>query len=638
MLKIRKSIICLFLILSLCLSACGSDSIDNVSTSNVETKLNDNETKNTTEKTDNSNQTSELITETESQSENSTSTDSIETESVSEEKTVDSETTENQESTAEQETTNKEDTTDKVISDKETTDKETTNKQTTVKETTKKETTANKATTTKAQQTTTANKQPSNQDELTTRVNKIISEIITPGMSDLEKAVVVHDYITYTIDYDYDDYLAGTIPNTSYNPLGALQTSWAVCDGYAQLFLALAKAAGLEVTYVSGVVDGGGKVEGHAWNQIKIDGKWYNVDVTWDDPTEIGKEHQDHKNNSYSYFLISDSALINANHKWDTSWTKTCSENINSKKLYNALKNVTNKQDIYFADNVSQIENAIIEMKKKGIKSFSIILPNDIDFHGTWDYIEMYAAKNKTQYVCEHSIKGEIYKHNVKVDETIRPILKFSEIKDVLKEYTGSYEDIRIRWYSEDITQYNITDYNLRNIISYELAEAGIKAKLCTYTEPRDNHTTFTLEASDVNAIVIDDFAELVELGDSINNKTVWYSNGAINSDSMHTTVDNVTIPLGKRVYFSTGSKDEYYGVTSFEVAYMEDSIYAKDLEAAKALGVETLVSKEIFIPLDFELYSAISNYIAEQLGEAYIPYGRHEESGFYVCSLMSND
>ena len=42
----------------------------------------------------------------------------------------------------------------------------------------------------------------------------------------------------------------------------------------------MAISAGLECRFVSGTADGGG----HAWNQVKVNRKWYYIDCTWDDP------------------------------------------------------------------------------------------------------------------------------------------------------------------------------------------------------------------------------------------------------------------------------------------------------------------------------------------------------------------
>ena len=152
----------------------------------------------------------------------------------------------------------------------------------------------------------------------------VIDSIITKGMSDFDKAKAIHDYMVVNIDYDYDNYLADTIPNASYNIIGALKNKYAVCAGYAKTFKLLCELAGLECTYVTGTAGGP-----HAWNQVKIDDKWYNVDVTWDDPVSTDKLFDDHKYNRYSYFLISDEIMYK-NHKANGT-VHTCPSSLNTK-------------------------------------------------------------------------------------------------------------------------------------------------------------------------------------------------------------------------------------------------------------------------------------------------------------------
>lgn len=173
----------------------------------------------------------------------------------------------------------------------------------------------------------------------------VVNKIISPGMSDFEKAKAIHDYMVTNIDYDYANYLKDTIPDDSYNVIGALKNKYAVCAGYAKSFKLLCELSGLECTYVVGDTARGS----HAWNQVKIDGKWYNVDVTWDDPVNLDKAFDDHKFNRYSYFLISDE-LMNKDHKAHGT-VHTCPSSLNSKayeigapwekNLYTYVKNET---------------------------------------------------------------------------------------------------------------------------------------------------------------------------------------------------------------------------------------------------------------------------------------------------------
>jgi hypothetical protein len=78
----------------------------------------------------------------------------------------------------------------------------------------------------------------------------------------------------------------------SYKAYGALVNGKATCSGYAKAFDLLAKSCGLSTTIVTGTARNSSGIEApHAWNQIYLDGDWYNVDVTWEDPktnVEVG--------------------------------------------------------------------------------------------------------------------------------------------------------------------------------------------------------------------------------------------------------------------------------------------------------------------------------------------------------------
>ena len=83
-----------------------------------------------------------------------------------------------------------------------------------------------------------------------------------------------------------------------------LESHKAVCNGYAKTFYAMCYYAGIDVTYYWGHTDTG---EVHAWDSVKIGGKDYYFDVTWQDAlqergsskqtyvwaeqTTFGKEH-----------------------------------------------------------------------------------------------------------------------------------------------------------------------------------------------------------------------------------------------------------------------------------------------------------------------------------------------------------
>lgn len=59
---------------------------------------------------------------------------------------------------------------------------------------------------------------------------------------------------------------------------GGLVDGKAICVGYATILHEALKRVGVKSQIVIGV----NANEGHAWNQVQIDGKWYNADATWD--------------------------------------------------------------------------------------------------------------------------------------------------------------------------------------------------------------------------------------------------------------------------------------------------------------------------------------------------------------------
>ena len=136
----------------------------------------------------------------------------------------------------------------------------------------------------------------------------ILAQTVTAGMSDYDIAKALHDYLLLNCVYDYENYLRHTVPAESYTADGALLEGTAVCAGYARAYQLLMQEAGIPCEYVSGYANGG-----HAWNVVEIDGAWYHVDTTWDDPVPDRAGYV-----RYDYFLKSDDYMRANRH---TRWT-----------------------------------------------------------------------------------------------------------------------------------------------------------------------------------------------------------------------------------------------------------------------------------------------------------------------------
>ena len=154
---------------------------------------------------------------------------------------------------------------------------------------------------------------------LRNEINRIISQNITSDMSEYDIAKILHDYIVINTEFDSENLEQNTLSDSVYTAKGALIDHLAVCQGYSEAYLLLTTAAGLECKIISGTANG----DNHAWNIVKIDGKWYNVDVTWDDPTNTVKTGT--ANLKYNYFLIPDSVMYQ-DHKPDGDVLKCTSD------------------------------------------------------------------------------------------------------------------------------------------------------------------------------------------------------------------------------------------------------------------------------------------------------------------------
>lgn len=113
-----------------------------------------------------------------------------------------------------------------------------------------------------------------------------ILDLIDKDMTELEKVMLVHNYIVANHEYDYS--------YTIYDIHGFFTSRKGTCSAYSKAMTYILRAAGVECSYARS------NEMNHVWNLVKIDGMWYHVDATWDDPNDrVGYC-------SYTYFLKSD--------------------------------------------------------------------------------------------------------------------------------------------------------------------------------------------------------------------------------------------------------------------------------------------------------------------------------------------
>lgn len=133
-------------------------------------------------------------------------------------------------------------------------------------------------------------------EELNNKVDTIIKENIKSNMSTKDKIKAIHDYIINNTEYDTKK--SDNIKDTTYKSntaYGVLIQGYGICSGYSdamKLFLDKLNIVNYKVSN-----------DQHIWNVVLLDGNWYHLDLTWDDPVSDKNITRD------NYFLITSTTL-----------------------------------------------------------------------------------------------------------------------------------------------------------------------------------------------------------------------------------------------------------------------------------------------------------------------------------------
>ena len=152
----------------------------------------------------------------------------------------------------------------------------------------------------------------------------ILNSIITPGMTDMEVAKAIHDYLCRTYHYAQAGETVTTLNDIYMESVGMQLYGYGMyanadmanstafeCGGYADAFDVLMNVAGIPTTHISGRSERG---VGHGWNCSYINGQFLFTDVTYDDALnttryfmiteeQMMQDHLPDRNGNYTYYL-----------------------------------------------------------------------------------------------------------------------------------------------------------------------------------------------------------------------------------------------------------------------------------------------------------------------------------------------
>ena len=146
-------------------------------------------------------------------------------------------------------------------------------------------------------------------DKLNAEVERLSKELFSENNTIKYNILQAHNYIINKSKYDSNK-ISGTSIYNSDKATGPLFEGYAICSGYTDSMQLFLEELGINNYRVAS--------EKHTWNAVEIEGKWYHLDLTWDDPVAVGLPDLDLL--EHEFFLISTRDLINFNtgeHSFD---------------------------------------------------------------------------------------------------------------------------------------------------------------------------------------------------------------------------------------------------------------------------------------------------------------------------------
>jgi len=198
---------------------------------------------------------------------------------------------------------------------------------------------------------------------------KFVATSIKSTMTDLEKLIVVHDYVINSVKYDY------TFKNRS--PYSAMKEKKSVCSGFALLAGKLLEIAKVKQFYVTGDSSDPTthKMGKHIWNKINLNGLYYNIDFTWDSCCK--------ESNPYIYFCVTDSQISSSHNpnKQQAEIPKSTDQIFFKTLSSNKLSDLEKRILTYVSPGIvyTAPKELSEKIKKPGLYTFSIPMGTNIE-------------------------------------------------------------------------------------------------------------------------------------------------------------------------------------------------------------------------------------------------------------------
>lgn len=163
-----------------------------------------------------------------------------------------------------------------------------------------------------------------------TSINILVENFLKLSKNQMDAAWFIYYWITHNISYG--------VNNSGYDPESVFKNRKAICGGYANLFKELANLMKLECETISGHSRSFDD-QGHAWNSIKIENKWFLIDSTWGAGVKI--KNKWNFNFDCFYFLTNPNQLINSHFPNDSKY-QFLNKPLNKEEFLDQIKITSN--------------------------------------------------------------------------------------------------------------------------------------------------------------------------------------------------------------------------------------------------------------------------------------------------------
>ena len=285
------------------------------------------------------------------------------------------------------------------------------------------------------------------------KLDQLVDQANTLCQTDMEKVFYVHEWLVQNIAYDRE-HLKDDVQD-DHNLRGTLLEGTAVCDGYAKTYALTLRKLGITGVLVTS------KAINHAWNMVKLDGNWYQVDCTWDDPVD-GSDQLGYCMHKH---LLCTTEEMNTNHNDDGDDSVAFDlENLGTQNIVNLATDDTYENtwwkdkrsaifpcggDWYYAsgerlfwrDNLGDCDSNLAHEDDSGVVAGSIALD------GTLLVATDKQACEQSSWIKQYELDPASHEVTEKKKESLQSI-------GIAAQWDGIYYAVSQQEYHQDVRQY----------------------------------------------------------------------------------------------------------------------------------------------------------------------------------------